>query len=248
MAQTSETKLSYEDVLGVEFRKPALLTQALTHSSFVNESGAEVSASDNERLEFLGDAVLDIIVADLLFRKYPDVSEGELTQLRAALVKTDSLAYLGTQFRVGDYLRIGHGEEISGGRERATILCRAFEAVIGAMYLDRGLKTVEAFVTPSLLDLLDHVIEHKLHIDARGELQERIQGRLRITPRYRVAGADGPDHAREFRVEVTIGDSIIGTGIGASKRSAAQQAARAALQQLEAEGLPETIDLPDQPH
>lgn len=246
MAVTRETKLSYEDILGVNFHNRKLLTQALTHSSFVNERGHDVCVSDNERLEFLGDAVLDIIVADLLYRKYPDISEGELTQLRAALVKTDSLAHLGTLFQVGAYLRIGHGEELSGGRERATILCRAFEAVIGAMYLDRGLNTVEDFVTPSLLDLLDHVIKHNLHIDARSALQERIQARLAITPSYRVAGADGPDHAREFRVEVTIGDSIIGAGIGASKRAAAQEAARAALLQLEAQGLPDSIDLSDQ--
>lgn len=247
MEKTNETALNYEDVLGVEFRDPDLLTQALTHRSYVNEFGRENSVSDNERLEFLGDAVLDILVADLLYRKFPDVSEGELTQLRAALVKTDSLANLGRAFQVGEYLRIGHGEEISGGRQRATILCRAFEAIIGAIYLDRGMETVTAFITPRLLDLLDHIIEHNLHIDARSELQERIQARLSITPRYRVAGADGPDHAREFRVEVTISDSIIGTGVGSSKRAAAQQAARAALQQLEAQGLPEDIDLPDQP-
>lgn len=247
MEKTNETILSYEDVLGVEFHSPDLLTQALTHRSYVNEVGGDASVSDNERLEFLGDAVLDILVADLLFRRFPDVSEGELTQLRAALVKTDSLAYLGQLFKVGEYLRIGHGEEISGGRQRATILCRAFEAVIGAIYLDRGMETVAAFITPSLLDLLDHIIEHNLHIDARSELQERIQAHMSITPRYRVAGADGPDHAREFRVEVTIGDSIIGTGIGSSKRAAAQQAASAALQQLEARGLPDDIDLPDQP-
>lgn len=247
MEKTNETTLSYEEVLGLAFHSPDLLMQALTHRSYVNEVAGDTSVSDNERLEFLGDAVLDILVADLLFRKFPDIPEGELTQLRAALVKTDSLAYLGEQFQVGEYLRIGHGEELSGGRKRATILCRAFEAVIGAIYLDRGMAAVEAFITPSLLDLLDHIIEHNLHIDARSELQERIQARLSITPHYRVARADGPDHAREFRVEVTIGDSIIGAGIGSSKRAAAQEAARAALQQLQAQGLPDDIDLPDQP-
>ena len=247
MSKNSKSKQNYEDVLGLEFHDPDLLTQALTHRSYVNEFGRDGSPADNERLEFLGDAVLDILVADLLYRKFPDVSEGELTQLRAALVKTDSLAYLGRQFHVGEYLRIGHGEEISGGRQRATILCRAFEAIIGAVYLDRDMDAVRALITPSLLDLLDHIIEHNLHIDARSELQERIQARLHITPRYRVAGADGPEHAREFRVEVAIGDSIIAAGIGSSKRAAAQQAARAALQQLEAQGLPENIDLSDQP-
>ena len=245
MPNSTDCHRNIEDALGVAFRDPQLLIQALTHRSFVNESGNDQSTGDNERLEFLGDAVLDIIVADMLYHKYPDVSEGELTQLRAALVKTDSLARLGAQFQIGKALRVGHGEEISGGRERASILCRAFEAIIGAMYLDRGMQTVVDFLMPSLNDLLDHILEHNLHIDARSELQERIQARLSIAPSYRVAGADGPDHAREFRVEVSIGESIIGSGIGASKRTAAQDAARDALQQLEADGLPESIVLPE---
>lgn len=237
---------SYQDVLGVRFHDPDLLTQALTHRSYVNEYGPEDSSvRDNERLEFLGDAVLDILVANMLYRKYPHVSEGELTQLRAALVRTESLAHIGAQFKIGEFLRIGHGEEITGGRQRITILCRAFEAVIGAMYLDGGMKTVEGFVMPSLLELLDFVIENSLHIDARSELQEQIQARLSVTPNYRLAGAEGPDHAREFRVEVTIGESIIGSGIGPSKRAAAQDAARAALQQLEAVGLPELNETED---
>ena len=230
---------AFEAALGIEFHDPDLLTQALTHRSFVNEYDGD--ALDNERLEFLGDAVLDLIVADLLYRKFPRVDEGELTQLRAALVKTESLAHLGVNCRLGEYLRIGHGEELSGGRERQTILCRAFEAVIGAIYLDRGLEAVTDFVVPPLLDLLDHIIAEGLHIDARSELQERVQARLNITPDYHVAGAEGPEHAKEFRVEVAIGDRLIGRGRGGSKRAAAQDAARAALKQLEADGLPEAL-------
>ncbi|PJF20742.1 MAG: ribonuclease III, partial [Phototrophicales bacterium] len=220
-----------------------LLTQALTHRSFVNEYDGEEEIRDNERLEFLGDAILDVIVADMLFKRFPDVSEGELTQLRAALVKTESLAMLATQFQLGEYLRIGRGEENSGGRERPNNLCRGFEAVIGAMYLDGGIQTVEEFVMPSLLELLDYVLENNLHIDARSELQERTQATLSITPSYRVAGADGPDHAKEFHVEVTIGDVVIGTGIGTSKRAAAQEAARVALQHLEEKGFPEGVEI-----
>ena len=245
MTKSQEKELDYQTVLGVRFHDPGLLTQALTHRSYVNEFSDDEVLNDNERLEFLGDAILDIIVADMLYRRFPDVSEGELTQLRAALVRTESLAAIGSRFAIGEHLRIGHGEEISGGRERITILCRAFEAVVGAMYLDQGMKTVEDFVMPSLLEMLDHVIENNLHIDARSELQERIQARLSITPLYRVAGADGPDHAKEFRVEVTIGESIIGKGVGTSKRSAAQDAARDALQQLEERGLPEADDFAD---
>lgn len=236
-----ENTPAFEDEIGIKFRDRELLTQALTHRSFVNEYDGDGDARDNERLEFLGDAVLDLIVADLLYRKFPHVDEGELTQLRAALVKTESLAQLGINCRLGEYLRIGHGEELSGGRERLTILCRAFEAVIGAIYLDRGMKAVSDFVVPSLLDLLDHIIAEGLHIDARSELQERVQARLNIRPDYRVACAEGPEHAKEFRVEVAIGDTLVGSGTGGSKRAAAQEAARAALKQLEADGLPDSV-------
>lgn len=241
MSESDSRSAAFEALLGIKFHDRALLTQALTHRSFVNENAGDGDARDNERLEFLGDAVLDLIVADMLYRKYPTVDEGELTQLRAALVKTESLAHLGRNCRLGDFLRIGHGETLSGGRGRLTILCRAFEAVIGAIYLDQGMDAVADFVVPSLLELLDHIIDLGLHIDARSELQERVQARLNITPEYRVIGAEGPEHAKEFRVEVAIEDRLIGSGIGGSKRAAAQEAARAALKQLEAGDLPEAL-------
>ncbi|MCY3796855.1 MAG: ribonuclease III [Chloroflexi bacterium] len=237
----SDNTAAFEAILGIEFHDLSLLTQALTHRSFVNENEGDGDGSDNERLEFLGDAVIDLIVADMLFRKYPHVDEGELTQLRAALVKTESLAHLGRNCRLGEFLRIGHGEELTGGRGRLTILCRAFEAVIGAIYLDQGMDSVVDFVLPPLLALLDDIIKEGAHIDARSELQERIQARLNITPDYRVTGAEGPEHEKEFRVEVAIGDRLIGSGIGGSKRAAAREAARAALKQLEAEGLPDAM-------
>ncbi|MCY4062726.1 MAG: ribonuclease III [Chloroflexi bacterium] len=237
----SDSRPSFEDIIGITFEEPALLTQALTHPSFVNEYEGNEDIRDNERLEFLGDAVLDLLVADMLYRRFPQVDEGELTQLRAALVKTESLAQLGTNCRLGEFLLIGRGEELSGGRGRSTILCRAFEAVVGAIYLDQGMNAVVDFVLPPLLELLKDIIENSLHIDARSRLQERIQARLNITPDYRVTGAEGPEHAKEFRVEVAIGDTLIGSGIGGSKRAAAREAARAALKQLEAEGLPEAL-------
>ncbi|MCY3978730.1 MAG: ribonuclease III [Chloroflexi bacterium] len=237
----SDNIAAFEAILGIKFHDLSLLTQALTHRSFVNENEGDGDGSDNERLEFLGDAVIDLIVADMLFRKYPHVDEGELTQLRAALVKTESLAHLGRNCRLGEFLRIGHGEELTGGRGRLTILCRAFEAVIGAIYLDQGMDAVVDFVLPPLLALLDDIIKEGAHIDARSELQERIQARLNITPDYRVTGAEGPEHEKEFRVEVAIGDRLIGSGIGGSKRAAAREAARAALKQLEAEGLPDAM-------
>ncbi len=243
MSNIDDKLARFQAILGMQFRDEDLLAQALTHSSFANENSyKDCSVRDNERLEFLGDAVLDMVVADMLYQKYPDGSEGELTQFRAALVRTESLAVIGTQFQLGEFLRIGHGEEITGGRERIKTLCRAFEAVIGAMYLDSGMQTVKDFVSPSLLEMLDYVIENNLYVDARTELQELIQAQLSIAPIYRLAKEHGPDHAREFLVEVSIGESIIGSGSGASKRAAAQDAAQAALEHLEAFGLPELND------
>lgn len=242
MDNQTNTQLPFEDVLGVQFKDFGLLLQALTHRSYVNEYDGELDVRDNERMEFLGDAVIDIIVADMLYKRFPEITEGELTQLRAALVKTEALAMLATEIHLGDYLRIGKGEEHSGGRTRVNNLCRGFEAVVGAMYLDRGVQIVEEFALPRIERLLEYVLENNLHIDARSELQEKIQAKLSITPSYRVAGADGPDHAKEFHVEVIIGETIIGTGKGTSKRSAAQEAARAALLHLQEKGFPESED------
>ena len=240
MSRTESAATAFELALGIRFQQPALLTQALTHSSYVNEGGAETELGDNERLEFLGDAVLDLIVADLLYRRYPHISAGELTQLRAAMVRMESLASLGQERRLGEFLRIGRGEELSGGRERLSLLCRAYEAVIGAVYLDQGMDAVRELVEAPLLKLLERILDEGLHIDARSALQERLQARLKISPEYQVIGAAGPEHAKEFRVQARIGDAVIGSGSGSSKRAAAQDAARDALQRLaatEAEGL-----------
>jgi ribonuclease III len=227
----------FQELIDVHFLDPNMLRRALTHRSFVNEVDEDMR--DNERLEFLGDAILDFVVADMLFQRFPDVSEGELTQLRAALVRTESLALLGSEIQLGEYLLIGKGEENSGGRTRTNNLCRGFEALIGAIYLDRGIETVRDFSLPRLNVLLEYVLENDLHKDARSMLQERSQAELRFTPIYRLADANGPDHEKEFLVEVLIGEIVIGEGIGSSKRTAAQSAARIALKQLEEVGWPE---------
>ena len=224
----------YQDLIGVHFLDPELLKRALTHRSFVNESDDELR--DNERLEFLGDAVLDLIVAEMLFRRFPDVSEGELTQLRAALVRADSLAMLAREIRLGDYLFMGKGEENSGGRSRLNNLCRGYEALIGGMYLDSGMEAVHEFVIQPLSDLLDYVLENDLHKDARSMLQERSQADLHVTPTYRVKDENGPDHEREFLIEVMIADVVLAEGVGSSKRLAAQAAARVALKAVEENG------------
>lgn len=242
MTKADAKLLNFEAMIDVSFQNRDLLQRALTHRSFVNENGAELR--DNERLEFLGDAILDFVVADMLFRRFPDVSEGELTQLRAALVRTDSLAELASEIQLGNYLRIGRGEENSGGRQRATNLCRGFEALVGAIYMDQGVDAVRKFVLPRLSRLLDYVLEHSLHKDARSMLQERSQAELRFTPVYRLVDAAGPDHEKEFLIEVVVGEVVIGVGVGNSKRSAAQAAARAALQRLETEGWPAEAEIP----
>jgi ribonuclease III len=218
----------FQDLIGVQFQSQDLLTQALTHRSYINEHLAE-NPRDNERLEFLGDAVLDYLAADLLFNRFPQMPEGDMTRLRSALVRTEALAEFAGICRIGDVLRVGRGEETSGGRARRNNLCRAFEAVVGALYLDQGLEAVRGFMTPRLLDLLDRVMVEALEKDARSQFQEWSQLTLNITPHYRKISASGPEHDQEFVVEVLVGDYVAGQGSGKSKRAASQAAARDAL-------------------
>ncbi len=227
----------FQEQLGLRFRNMALLEQALTHRSYLNEQPDE-TLGDNERLEFLGDAVLDFLMTDVLFRQYPDMPEGELTRLRAALVRTETLAQVAHECRIGEALRMSKGEESTGGRERRTILCDAFEALVGALYLDQGLKAVEQFAVPLLMPLVEYILAERLHIDARSLFQEWSQAVHNITPVYRVTAAEGPDHDKEFIVEVLVGEEIVGQGAGHSKQSAAQSAARDALHRLEVQSSP----------
>ncbi len=236
MSEQPKRIRDFETRFGLRFQDPDLLREALTHSSYVNEYRGPDQLQDNERLEFLGDAVLDIVVADMLFRRFPHASEGDLTQLRAALIRTESLARIGSELGLGEFLLIGHGEELSGGRERLRNLCQATEALIAAMYLDRGLARASDFIMPRLLEILDGVIAKRAHIDARSELNVLIQARLNSPPEYQVIGEAGPEHDKEFHVSVAAGERIIGRGRGASKRSAAQAAAADALRRLDSEG------------
>jgi ribonuclease-3 len=220
-----------QDHLNLNFISEDLLKQALTHRSYINEHG-ETDVGDNERLEFLGDAVLDFLVGDMLYQRYPDMPEGQLTRLRAALVRTESLAGVSRQLGLGAFMWMGKGEEGSGGRERLTNLCAVFEALVGALYLDQGLDTVRAFVTGHLDELLKQVLAESLDKDARSLLQEWSQAERSLTPAYRTVSATGPDHQKEFIVEVLIGDEVAGSGSGRSKQAAAQAAARDALQRV----------------
>lgn len=218
---------SFQALIGVRFRTPELLREALTHSSYVNEQPS-LAINDNERLEFLGDAVLDFLVADELFRRYTTAREGALTSMRAALVRTDSLAAASRRIDLGAHLFLGRGEEASGGRQRTANLCAAFEAVIGAVYLDQGLEQARRLVQWLLGDAIQ-ALEAQAPRDPKSLLQERAQAILHRTPLYRTVAQTGPDHAKEFIVEVLVGDQVIGRGAGPSKQAAEQAAAQSAL-------------------
>lgn len=210
------------------FRNASLLQTALTHRSFLNEHTA-LDLEDNERLEYLGDAVLDFLLAEYLFLAFPDASEGELTALRAALVRRDTLARLAYRLALGQALFMGHGEVETGGRERPATLCAGFEALVGALYLDQGLPAVSQWVLPMMQEELDRARIEVIDKDPKSRLQEFAQGRLGVTPRYQTVRAEGPDHARVFYVQVSIGETVCGEGQGSSKQLAALHAAEDAL-------------------
>jgi ribonuclease-3 len=217
-----------EKKLNLEVSDYSLLERALTHRSFLNENPGS-ALEDNERLEFLGDAVVDFVVGAYLYNRFPEMDEGELTALRAALVRTETLADFACQLDIGRYLNLGFGEEENGGRERSTILCAAFEAVVGAIYLDQGLEQAQIFVEQLSGPALVKIREESLHKDAKSEFQVWAQAQYNITPHYEVVTSTGPDHAKIFTVQVLIGDAAWGEGNGPSKQSAAQAAAGEAL-------------------
>ena len=219
---------AFADTIGHEFKNPALLTEALTHRSYLNEH-REFTGSHNERLEFLGDAVLELATTDFLFHKYPAKPEGELTAYRAALVNTVSLAESAHALGLGDYLLLSKGEARDTGRARDVILADAFEAVIGALYLDAGYAAAEAFIAAQLYGKIDAVVEGQTHKDAKSRFQELAQEKKGITPRYETLDETGPDHARVFTVGVFLHDREIARGEGHSKQDAEQEAAKHAL-------------------
>jgi ribonuclease-3 len=216
--------------LGLSFKDPSLLRRALTHRSYLNENPEAVE--DNERLEFLGDAALDFVTAGWLYHRYPEMDEGALTRLRSALVRTEQLAEFAQSIELGEALLLGRGEVAMGGRQRPAILCATFEALIGAMYIDSGVNQVIEFMEPRLSMAAKKILESEKLIDARSVLQMWAQGELGVTPKYETVDAFGPDHAREFIVEVRVGKKITARGQGHSKQEAAQRAATAALKNV----------------
>jgi len=218
-----------EAAIGYRFANISLLQNALAHSSYANERWHD-SLKSNERLEFLGDSVLGMLVADHLYRSFPDRPEGELTRMRADMVCERSLAQIAGRIGLGEHMLLGKGEEQGGGRSRDSILADAVESVIAACYLDGGMDAAKQFVQKFVLD---HVpVKGLQNVDYKTALQEKVQQKRNQVLTYILAGESGPDHDKQFRVEVTLNGEVIGTGIGSSKKRAEQDAARDALEKL----------------
>lgn len=215
-------------VLGVAFRRLALLDQSLTHASYLHEAQAP-ERGDNERLEFLGDAVLELAISAHLYRRFPSLPEGEMAKIRAAVVCEASLADAARRLRLGAFLLMGRGEEKTGGRQRDSLLADAFEAVVGALYLDRGFLLASRFVLRELGGRLEGAIANRAWVDPKGALQEHLQREKKETPVYMLREARGPDHARLYVSEVSHAGKVLGRGQGPSKKAAEQAAARLAL-------------------
>lgn len=220
--------------LGISFKDPALLENALFHRSYLNEAPGDVES--NERLEFLGDAVLGLVISERLFKDYPKLSEGKLSQIRAILVRWDALAAAAGRINLGDYLILGKGEELSGGRSRPSNLAGALEALIGAAYLDGGLRVAQKLVLKLLKPDLDEIAAQGFSADSKSELQHLAQTRWHAIPQYTLISSEGPDHAKLFTVEVSVGDQVMGRGQGRNKKQAELNAARQALETLAATG------------
>ncbi len=221
--------------LGLSFNDPELLQQSLYHRSYLNEA-PDREIESNERLEFLGDAVLGLIVSEKLYRDYPALSEGHLSQLRALLVRWDALAQAAERIDLGSYLVLGKGEELSGGRKRPSNLAGAFEALIGAAFMDGGMAKARKLVLKLLKPDFDEIAARGVTADSKSELQHVAQTRWHQIPEYRMISSEGPDHAKLFTVDVSVGEQVLGRGQGRNKKQAELNAARQALETLAATG------------
>lgn len=233
---TIEEPQAFAKRLGLPIRDMLLLRRALTHSSYLNEHPEALE--DNERLEFLGDAVLDFLVGAWLYSQYPEMREGQLTRMRSALVRTEQLADFAHQAGLEDAMRLGRGEFEGGGRARPALLCGTFEAVVGALYLDQGMQAVQAFILPYLEAAASQIIANHTQEDPKSLLQEWAQGQGLGAPQYQTVATSGPEHLKEFAVQVVINGAVFGEGAGQSKQSAAKAAAQDALARLDREDLP----------
>lgn len=224
-----------EERIGYTFKNRGLLQQALTHSSYANERRIN-RVDDYERLEFLGDAVLELVSSEFLFEKYSQLSEGDLTKQRASMVCEPALAFCARDLRLEEYILLGKGEESSGGRKKDSIISDVMEAVIGAVYLDGGMEAARSYIDRFVLSDLEH---KKLFYDSKSNLQEVVQGKLKRDLEYELLDVQGPEHNQIFRVQVRMGEKILGIGEGHTKKAAEQQAAYKALLLLQEGDFPE---------
>ena len=221
---------SLQDKIGIHFKDLNLLNQAFTHRSYLNEIKQDLQS--NERLEFLGDSVLSFIVSSYLFEIRPKDEEGNLTNLRAFIVKTKSLGEAALELKLGDYLKLSKGEEIGGGRINPQLMANTFESLVGAIYLDQGIEVVTEFIHKYLLPYFEKEIKSGPPKDAKSSLQETIQTESKQSPHYKVIKTDGPDHAKKFTVGVFVKGEKLGEGVGSSKQEAEEHAATEALDKL----------------
>lgn len=222
---------SFEEKIGIKFHDKAVLREAFTHRSYINET-RERGLDHNERLEFLGDAVVELSVTDFLYKKYPQSSEGDLTSYRAALVNAVTLGELGIELGVERYILLSKGEaKDKGTKARQIILANAFEALVGAIYLDQGYAVADSFLKQSLLQKTEEIVKKKLWRDAKSFFQEQAQEKVSVTPSYRIVKEFGPDHDKQFTVGVYLGDTLVAEGSGKSKQEAEQVAAAEGLKE-----------------
>lgn len=223
---------SLENELCYEFKDIGFLQEAMQHSSYVNEQRDPV-LKDNERLEFLGDAVLDLVITHILMDHFPETREGDLSRMRATIVNESQLAIVAQELKLGEYMLLGKGEALSHGQEKSSILADALEAVIAAVYLDSGLEAAFEVIERQFSQIISHVGERVAAEDFKSQLQELVQGRFKTTPHYEVVAESGPDHDKTFEVRLDVGPSLTTYGAGKSKKSAEQAAANAALEKLQ---------------
>lgn len=219
-----------EKTLGVEFKDINLIKTAFTHRSYLNENNT--ATEHNERLEYLGDAILEFLISKFLYNKYPDRPEGDLTSFRSAIVKTDTLAETSRELKYGDFLLMSQGEENTGGRDKDYILANTFEAVLGSIYLDQGIKCCEKFLKQVLFPKIEDVVKNRLDIDPKTKFQELAQDIMKVTPHYEIIAETGPDHNKTFTMAVYLGDEQYGKGKGSSKQKAETSAAENAIKKI----------------
>ena len=220
-----------QKIISYNFIDPKTLLEAITHKSFTNEN-RELHLSDNERLEFLGDAVLHLVISDHLIKNYPELPEGDLSKLRATIVSEPSLFKIAKSIDLGDFVLLGRGEEQTGGRKKSSILANALEAIIAAIYLDGGMEKARAFVMSYFVPEIKNAVEQRIFHDYKTDLQEYCQGLNLPLPKYQVVKETGPDHQKTFEIEILINNKAYGSGVGRTKKEAEQKAAEEALKKL----------------